>query len=86
MYKIFMIHEFFLNDQDMMAPDCSTIHPDFLGQVGLHLSPGYFQWQSPDCMFETYMLLTEVRVHEHCATPLGSKWGFMQKEVMIKRH
>ena len=55
------------DEQDMSSPDCSLIHPRLLGQSRLKpcLGPGYFLLKVSDCMLETCMLLSGVRVHEH---------------------
>ena len=44
---------------------CSPILPRLLRQVNLALGLGYFLLQLSDCTMEAYMLLAEVRVHEH---------------------
>ena len=46
-------------DQDMLAPDCSPIHPGLLTQSRFKacLRPGYFLLESLYCMLEICMLL-----------------------------
>ena len=55
------------DEQDMSSPDCSLVHPRLLGESRLKpcLGPGYFLLKVSDCMLETCMLLSGVRVHEH---------------------
>ena len=53
-------------DQDMLAHDCSLIHPRLLGWSRFKHFPrhAYFILQGVDCGLETCMLLAGVKVHE----------------------
>ena len=55
-------------DQDMLSPVCSPIHPRLLGRG----RPGYFLMWLSDCMMETCMLQTGVRVYEYLVTPINT--------------